>query len=218
MKGYPQCLKTCTPFHSWSKTKKHDLYSHTFPNSHSSKQDNHSQCMQYSVRQKQPAFNNAEKGTINKTLSLVLTLFLKFSCSLSLQIPPTYTISTFSLKYEPILTHNFSNVNIYLMDILIMVSFLIIVFINYIFYPFFSIHFPHFINHCYFQKYSFPAYLTSYPIFLPGLLQPSLSFPFLAALPFPNPHNVLHRLFNFRVSTFAETKGITSLIEKSILP
>ena len=75
--------------------------------------------MQYSVRQKQPAFNNAEKGTINKTLFLVLTLFLKFSCSLSLQIPPTYTISTFSLKYEPILTHNFSNVNIYLMDILI---------------------------------------------------------------------------------------------------
>ena len=33
----------------------------------------------------------------------------------------------------------------------------------------FSIRFPHFINHCYFQKYLFPAYLTSYPIFLPGL-------------------------------------------------
>ena len=119
MKGFPQCLKTCTPFHSWSKTKKHDLYSHTFPFSHSSKQDNNSQCMQYSVRQKQPAFNNAEKGTINKTLSLVLTLFIKFSCSLSLQIPPTYNISTFSLKYEFILTHNFSSVNIYLIDILI---------------------------------------------------------------------------------------------------
>ena len=29
--------------------------------------------MQYSVRQKQPAFNNAEKGTTNETLSLVLT-------------------------------------------------------------------------------------------------------------------------------------------------
>jgi len=29
--------------------------------------------MQYSVRQKQPAFNNAEKGAANKTLSLVLT-------------------------------------------------------------------------------------------------------------------------------------------------
>ena len=74
--------------------------------------------MQYSVRQKQPAFNNADKGTTNKTLSPVLTLFLKFSCSLSLQIPPTYSISTFSLKYELILTHNFSNVNIYLIDIL----------------------------------------------------------------------------------------------------
>ena len=82
--------------------------------------------MQYSVRQKQPAFNNAEKGAANKTLSLALTLFIKFSCSLSLQIPPTYSISTFSLKYEPILTHNFSSVNIYLMDILIMVAFLII--------------------------------------------------------------------------------------------
>ena len=49
----------------------------------------------------------------------VLTLFIKFSCSLSLQIPPTYSISTFSLKYESILTHNVSSVNIYLMDILI---------------------------------------------------------------------------------------------------
>lgn len=47
----------------------------------------------------------------------VLTLFIKFSCSLSLQIPPTYNISTFSLKYESILTHNVSSVNIYLMDI-----------------------------------------------------------------------------------------------------
>lgn len=75
--------------------------------------------MQYSVRQKQPAFNNAEKGAANKTLSLALTLFIKFSCSLSLQIPPTYSISTFSLKYEPILTHNFSSVNIYLINILI---------------------------------------------------------------------------------------------------
>ena len=49
----------------------------------------------------------------------VLTLFIKFSCSLSLQIPPTYSISTFSLKYASILTHNVSSVNIYLMDILI---------------------------------------------------------------------------------------------------
>ena len=80
--------------------------------------------MQYSVRQKQPAFYNAEKGITNKTLSLVLTLFIKFSCSLSLQIPPTYSTSTFSLKYESILTHNFSNVNIYLMDILIMAAYI----------------------------------------------------------------------------------------------
>ena len=61
MKGYPQCLKTCAPFHSWSETKKAWPLQPYFPFSHSSKQDNHSQCMQYSVRQKQPAFNNAKR-------------------------------------------------------------------------------------------------------------------------------------------------------------
>ena len=91
----------------------------------------------------------------------MLTLFIKFSCSLSLQIPPTYSISTFSLKYKLILTHNFSSVNIYLINILIMVAFLIVVFITLYFLSVsFSIHFPHFINHYYFQKYSFPAYYT----------------------------------------------------------
>jgi hypothetical protein len=136
--------------------------------------------MQYSVRQKQPAFDNAEKGTINKTLSLVLTLFLKFSCSLSLQIPPTYTISTFSLKYESILTHNFSNVNIYLMDILIMVAFLIIVFITLYFLSVFFHPFSPFYQPLLFSEIfisGIPDVLSNLPARIAAAF--SISIPFL---------------------------------------
>ncbi|NBI58625.1 hypothetical protein D3Z53_11280 [Lachnospiraceae bacterium] len=65
-------------------TKKYDKYSHTFPILYDRNKTVKSRCMQYSVRQKQPACSHAEKGTQIKHDTSRASPF-SFNCFLSLQ-------------------------------------------------------------------------------------------------------------------------------------